>query len=54
MNANYDVWYYDALQFVHNIISNPDFENRFDRTPYKKHDSDQSRCYHNFMSANWT
>lgn len=54
MDANYDVWYRDARQLVHNIISNPDFENGFDYTPYQEHDGDQSRCYHDFMSANWS
>ena len=54
MDANYDVWHYDVRQLVHNIISNPDFENGFDYTPYQERDGDQSRHYHNFMSANWS
>jgi hypothetical protein len=54
MDADYDVWFRDPLQLVHNIISNPDFENGFDYVPYQEHDGDQSRCYHNFMSANWS
>ena len=54
MDANYDVWHHDAHQLVHNIISNPDFENGFDYTPYQEHDDHESRYYHNFMSANWS
>ena len=54
MDANYDVWYRDACQLVHNIISNPDFENGFDYVPYQEHDHDNSHYYHNLMSANWS
>jgi hypothetical protein len=54
MDASYDVWFRDPHQLVHNIISNPDFENGFDYTPYQEHDADENRRYHNFMSANWS
>ena len=54
MDAGYDVWFRDPHKLVHNIISNPDFENGFDYTPYQEHKADGSRCYHNFMSANWS
>jgi hypothetical protein len=53
MDASYDVWFRDPHQLVHNIISNPDFENGFDYTPYQEHDANGSRRYHNLMSANW-
>jgi len=53
MNAGYDVWFRDPRELVHNIISNPDFESGFDYVPYQEHDNDDSRRYHDFMSANW-
>jgi Plavaka transposase len=53
MDASYNVWFHEPHQLVHNIISNPDFENGFDYTPYQEHDADGSCHYHNFMSANW-
>jgi hypothetical protein len=53
MNASYDVWFRDPRELVHNIISNPDFKSGFDYVPYQEHDTDASRRYHDFMSANW-
>jgi hypothetical protein len=53
MDAEYDVWFRDARKLVHNIISNPDFDNGFDRVPYQEYDAKGTRHYHNFMSGNW-
>ncbi|KIM76997.1 hypothetical protein PILCRDRAFT_12366 [Piloderma croceum F 1598] len=53
MNAEYDVWFRNPRNLVHNIISNPDFNNSFDYAPYQEHDANGTCRYHNFMSGNW-
>lgn len=53
MDAEYDVWFRNPRNLVHNIISNPDFNNAFDYAPYQEHDGNRNRRYHNFMSGNW-
>lgn len=53
MDAEYDVWFRNPRNLVHNIISNPDFNNAFDYAPHQEHDADGTRRYHNFMSGNW-
>ena len=53
MDTDYDFWFRDPRQLVHNIISNPDFKDGFDYAPYQEHDINGSRRYHNLMSANW-
>jgi hypothetical protein len=53
MNAEYDVWFRNPRNLVHNIISNPDFNNAFDYAPYQEHDANGTHRYHNFMSGNW-
>lgn len=53
MDTGYDVWFRDPRQLIHNIISNPDFNNEFDNAPYQEHDNNGSRRYQDFMSGNW-
>ena len=53
MDTDYDFWFRNPCQLVHNIISNPDFKDGFDYAPYQEHDINGSRRYHNLMSANW-
>ena len=53
MDADYDVWFHNPRKLVHNIISNADFKDGFDYTPYQECDANGTRRYHNFMSGNW-
>jgi len=53
MDTDYNFWFHNPCQLVHNIISNPDFKDGFDYAPYQEHDINGSHHYHNLMSANW-
>jgi len=53
MDTDYNFWLCNPCQLVHNIISNPDFKDGFDYTPYQEHNINGSHHYHNLMSANW-
>jgi len=53
MDTDYDFWICNTHQLVHNIISNLDFKDGFDYTPYQEHDINRSCHYHNLMSENW-
>ena len=53
MDTDYDFWYCNPWKLVHNMISNPDFMDGFDYTPYQEHDINESRRYSNLMSTNW-
>jgi hypothetical protein len=39
MEAEYDVWFRDPRTLVHNLLSNPDFNSRFDYAPFQEHTS---------------
>ena len=53
MDAKYDVWSRNPHTLVQNILSNPDFDNKFDYTPLQEHDMDGNHQFKNFMSGNW-
>jgi hypothetical protein len=38
---------------VHNILSNPDFKDMFDTSPYQEYDMNDNHRYHDFLSGNW-
>jgi hypothetical protein len=35
------------------MLSNPDFDDEFDCTPYHEYDTDGNHRFHNFMSGDW-
>ena len=38
---------------VHNLLSNPNFDNGFDYAPFQEHDKDGNHQYENFILGNW-
>lgn len=52
MSAEYEIWFRDPKQLLHNLISNPDFKDEFDYAPYHQYE-DKNRQYSDFMSGNW-
>ena len=48
----FTVWFRDPQTILHNLLSNPDFKNGFDYTPFQEHNKDNHQ-YENFMSGNW-
>jgi len=53
MLSEYDIWFRDPRSLIHNIISNPDFDNEFDYSPIREFDAEGSQRYQNLMSGNW-
>lgn len=53
MLSEYDVWFRDPRSLVHNLISNPDYNNEFDYSPIREFDAEGKRRYQDFMSGNW-
>ena len=45
-----EVWFHNPREFVHNMLTNPDFDSEFDCSPFHEYDVDNN---HNFMSGNW-
>lgn len=52
MTSKYDVWYRDPREVVRNLLSNPDFDGKFDYSPYREF-RDGKRQWTDFMSGNW-
>ena len=53
MRAEFDVWFRDPRDLVHNLLSNPDFKAEFDYAPFQEHTGDGRHRFQDFMSANW-
>ena len=53
MTAKHTVWFRDPRLLVRNILSNPDFKDTFDASPYQEHNTDGNHQYHDFMLGNW-
>jgi len=53
MTAKHTIWFHDLHLIIHNILSNPDFKDTFDTSPYQEYDAKNNHRYHNFMSGNW-
>ncbi|KAI0069850.1 hypothetical protein K474DRAFT_1570542, partial [Panus rudis PR-1116 ss-1] len=54
MTAQHEIWYRNPRTIIRNMLANPDFENEFDTTPYRRYDSSGHRHYQNLFSGNWT
>ena len=53
MTAEYDTWFRNPRDLVHNIISNPDFEAEFDYAPLQEYTTDGVHRFQNLMSGDW-
>ena len=53
MTAEYDTWFQNPRDLVHNIISNPDFEAEFDYAPLQEYTTDGVHRFQNLMSGDW-
>lgn len=53
MDDEYEVWYRDPREIVHNILANTSFEGSVNSTPYQPFNNDGERQYDNFMSGDW-
>lgn len=51
--TSYQVWYRNPATVIANILSNPEFANDFDATPYVHLDGAEKRRWANFMSGNF-
>lgn len=52
MDAEYDVWFRDPRNLLHNLIANPDFQDEFDYAPYHEY-VDGQHIFEDFMSGDW-
>lgn len=53
MTATHSSWFRDPRQLVRNILSNPDFKDDIDWTPFHEYDSKGDHRFQNFMSGDW-
>jgi len=54
MTEEHEVWFRDPVTLLENLLSNPDFKDEFDYTPYQERTADGSHRFHDFMSENWS
>ena len=47
------VWFHNPLTVLHNLLSNRNFEEGFDYSPFQECDDNNHHRYENFMSRNW-
>ena len=54
MQQQYEVWYRDPHEVVHQLLGNPEFAKELDLRPYREFllEGDM-RQYGNFMSGDW-
>jgi len=52
MREEYEVWFRDPREIVHNIIGNPKFSNSVDYIPYRDF-ANRKRRWSEFMSGDW-
>ena len=50
---DFTVWFHNPLTVLHNLLSNRDFEEGFDYSPFQECDDNNYHWYKNFMSGNW-
>lgn len=53
MDINHEVWFRDPNQLVKNMLSNPDFNDECDFTPFQEYDAQDNHRFQNFMSGDW-
>ena len=52
MSSEYMVWFRDPQKLVQNLLSNPDFRDEIDYSPFHEYVGDQHR-FQDFMSGDW-
>jgi Plavaka transposase len=52
MTSDYEVFFRDPQQIIHNMLANPDFDGGFDYSPYQDFENEKRR-WSDFMSGNW-
>jgi len=52
MTTDYEVWYRDPREVIHNIFANPDLVDGFDYVPYREFENGK-RQYSDLMSGDW-
>ena len=50
---DFTVWFHNPLTVLHNLLSNRDFEEGFDYSPFQERNDNNHHRYENFMSRNW-
>ncbi|KZP31967.1 hypothetical protein FIBSPDRAFT_709365, partial [Athelia psychrophila] len=53
MDDTHAVWFCDPHELICNLLSNTDFDGKFDYTPFQEYDDKGSHRYQDFMSGNW-
>lgn len=53
MTSEYDVWFRNPNTLIRNLISNPDFRDKFDYSPLQEFDANENHHYQDFMLGNW-
>ncbi|KAG1866709.1 hypothetical protein F4604DRAFT_1682781 [Suillus subluteus] len=54
MDQDFDVWYRDPRDVVHNMLANPDYAGELDYRPYHEFSTDGDECqWKDFMSSDW-
>lgn len=53
MTAEHDIWFRNPQSVIRNMLSNPDFKDEFDCTPFQEYDSEDNHRFKDFMSGNW-
>ena len=54
MTEEHEVWFRNSVTLLENLLSNPDFKDGFDYTPYQERAPDGSHQFCDFMSGNWS
>ena len=45
MTDKHHVWFWDPLKLIHNMLTNPDYKDEFDYTPFQERDKDGNHCF---------
>lgn len=53
MTTEYEFWFRDPHKLVQNMVSNPNFKDEFDYSPFHDYDQDGTHRFCDLMSGNW-
>ena len=54
MTEEHEVWFHDPVTLLENLLTNLDFKDEFNYTPYQEHTPDGSHHFCDFMLGNWS
>ena len=54
MTEEHEVWFHNPVTLLENLLSNPNFKDEFDYTPYQERTVDGSHRFRDFMLRNWS